>query len=96
MRWSQAPLSSPAASRARGQIAAIYRLTLKDVLGVKNDYLAYIDNAAPVRSSAFFSAIMFRVLWSGVARLRCTPRRGTWLGKAEEWRTTKRRRGRRL
>ncbi len=31
------------------QVAAIYRLKLKDVLGVKDYYLAHVDHAAPVR-----------------------------------------------
>lgn len=31
------------------QIAATYRLKLKDVLGVRDYYLANIDNPAPVR-----------------------------------------------
>jgi uncharacterized protein (DUF433 family) len=30
------------------QIAATYRLSLKDVLGVKDYYFAHVDNAAPV------------------------------------------------
>ncbi len=30
------------------EIAATYRLKLKDVLGVKDYYFAHVDNAAPV------------------------------------------------